>query len=218
MFIFPQSVNPVLGSHLDSQMAFFNDVSRSLSGSFQHLCKANLKLSQAMLEESLNAGRRMLSTEHAADVVGSVTSGAHPVSEALRAYQQHIARLAADAQVDLARVTQQHGQETSHTAHALAEEVERAARDSAERHAREQEATLKNFRDPFQQDGPQRGNGMHTKAGPRSVREGAGDGPGAGASMQFDGLADNAASHGNVQGPVTQPTQQSGNKNSSKPA
>jgi hypothetical protein len=42
-------------------------------------------------------------------------------------------------------------QETSRTAHALVDEVARAASEDTDRNKRQQEETLKNFQDPFQQ-------------------------------------------------------------------
>jgi phasin family protein len=224
MFPFSQSVNPAVRSHLNSQVAFFNDLSKSLSDSFQSLCSANLKLSQTMLEETMIASQRMLTSEHGTDVLGAVTARAQPASDKLRAYQQHLSRLAADAQVELARVTQQHVPETSRTAHALTDEVARVAAEETDRNVRQQQETLKNFRDPFQQEGPHRGNGsVQAKASPQSAREGAGASmqfegqsdngssarEGAGASMQFESVADNGSFHGKVQGQAAQPAQQS---------
>jgi hypothetical protein len=213
MFPFSQSVNPAVRSHFDAQVAFFNDLSKSLSASFKSVCTANLKLSQTMLEETMIASRSLLTTERVSDVLGAVTSRAQPTSDKLRAYQQHISRLAADVQVDLARVTEQHVPETSRTAHALAEEVTRVAEEETDRNVRQKEETLKNFRDPFQQEHTQRGNGSaRAKESPPSAREGAG------ASMQFEGMADNGSFHGKVQGQAPQPAQQSGNNNLGKPA
>lgn len=197
MFSFSQPVNPVFRSYLDSQLAFFNDLSTSLSASFQSICEANLKLSRTMLEETLGAGQRMLAAKNLSDVFGAAASGAQPASDKLRSYQQHLSRVAADAQVDLARVTQQHGEETSRTAHALADEVSRVATEESERNTRLKEDFLKQFRDPFQQDGAQ-----HANYGFRGAREAAA------ASMQS---AAEAFSPGNAQGHPAQPFQQPGN-------
>jgi phasin family protein len=206
MYSFSQSITPAARSHFDSQVAFFNDLSKSLSSSFRSLCEANFKLGQTMLEESMLAGQRMLTTGRPGEAIQAATAGVQPASDKLRAYQQHISRLAADAQVDLARVTQQHSQETSRTAHALADEVSRVAAEATDRNVRQQEETLKNFRDPFQQKGPQGGNGSaQTKAGAQDT--------GAGVNMQADvsahGQAGDVSFRGSTQG---QPAQQSGNR------
>ena len=203
MFAFSKPMNPALSSHLDSQFAFFNDLSQSISASFQSICAANLKLSQTMLEESLGTGQRMLATTSIGDMFGAAASSAQPASDKLRSYQQHMSRLAADAQVDLSRVTQQHGPETSRTAHALADEVTRVASEESERNLRQKEEFLKNFRDPFQQDGGEQASGdSRAKASESGAREGVE------AGMQSAG---EAVFRGNVQG---QPTQRPGNKQS----
>lgn len=117
---FDQSVNPVLRLHLDSQLAFFNDLSQSLSGSFQSICQANLRLGQNVIEETLSAGRRMLTSGQANGVPCAVLPDTQPSSEHMCAYQRKIFSIATGSQVDLARVIRLHGRETSHTAQALA--------------------------------------------------------------------------------------------------
>jgi hypothetical protein len=136
-------------------------------------------------------------------VLGAATSGAQPASDKLRSYQQHLSRLTADAQVDLARVTQQHGEEASRTAHALADEVSRVATEESDRNTRRKEDFLKQFRDPFQQQGAQYANGGFRAASSPAAREGAA------ASMQAAG---EALSPGNAQGYPTPPFQQPGNQ------
>jgi phasin family protein len=201
MFPFDQSVNPALRSHLDSQLAFFNDLSQSLSGSFQSVCQANLKLTQNMLEETLSAGRRMLTSGQANDLAGTVLPDTQPSSEHMRTYQQHISSIAAGSQVDLARVTHQHGRETSRTAQVLADEVARASVEAAERNVQQKEEFLKNFRNPLQQDGAQGGKAARANGGAHMHSEAAG------ASMQSESRAERAPSQGNMQGQAVPPAQ-----------
>lgn len=216
MFPYSPSSNPAVRSHVDSQLAWFNDLNKTLTGSFQAVCQANLKLGHTMIEETMNASQRMLSSERPFDALGAAASHAQPASEKLRAYQQHLSRLAAEVQVDLARVTQQHSPEAARTAHALADDVTRAATEETERSMRQQEEVLKTFRDPFQAPDAQRGNG-HAPDGPAVHAERAGASMGSAAGKQFDGLADNGSAQGHVQGPSAQPAQQTGNKPSRKP-
>lgn len=201
MFPFSQSVTPAVRSHLDAQVAFLNDMSKSLSRSFQDLCQLNIQLGQSLIEESTIAGHRLLTTNRPDDAISVAASRAQPASEKLRAYGQHISRVAADAQVELARVAEQHVQETSRTAQTLANEVARVAAEESERNKRQQEETLRNFRDPFQHDS-HRGNGSSA----HGHLQAAGDG----GNMQFDGEAGGASVHGSVQGHTAQPAQQSG--------
>jgi phasin family protein len=150
MYPFSQSVTPAVRTHMDAQMSFINDMSKSLFRSFQQLCDLNIQLTQTMLEESTMATQQVLTADRQTDVIGAAASRAQPATEKLRAYQQHISRVAADAQVELARVTEQHVQETSRTARALADEVARVASEETERSMRNQQETMRKFSDPFQ--------------------------------------------------------------------
>jgi phasin family protein len=169
MYPFSQSVTPAVRTHLDAQTAFMNDMSKSLFQSFQQMCNLNIQLVQTMLEETTLAGQQILTADRQTEVLSAAASRAQPATEKLRAYQQHISKVAADAQVELARVTGQHMQNTTQTARQLADEVARTASEETERGLRQGQDTLQRFTDPFAT-----GNG-HDRA--------RGNG-GAGASMQ----------------------------------
>jgi phasin family protein len=157
MFPYPNAVNPAVRTHVDAQTAFLNDVSKSFFRSFQQMIDLNIQLTQTMLEETALIGKQVVSADRQADVLGAAASRAQPASDKLRAYQQHITRLAADTQVDLARVTEQHVQNTSRTARALADEVARDATEQTERGLRAQQETIQQFSDPFKRaDGQSR--------------------------------------------------------------
>lgn len=186
MFPFSQSVTPAVRSHLDAQAAFMNDMSKSLFRSFQQLCDLNIQLTQTMLEESTLASNSMLTADRQTDVISAAAARAQPASEKLRAYQQHISRVAADAQVELARVTEQHVQETSRTARALADEVARVATEETDRSMRSQQETMRKFTDPFRTgDGQMRGNGEQMRGGAsmQSTSPGSAQGSSGGASQ-----------------------------------
>jgi phasin family protein len=173
MYPFSQSVTPAVRTHLDAQMSFINDMSKSLFQSFQQLCDLNIQLTQTMLEEATQAGQQLLTADRQTDVISAAASRAQPATDKLRAYQQHISRVAADAQVQLARVTEQHVQETTRTARALADEVQRVATEETERNVRTQQETMRKFTDPFVPNGYQRGNGSESRSG-QSMQSGQG--------------------------------------------
>lgn len=189
MYPFSPSVTPAVRTHLDAQVSFFNDFSKSLSRTFQHMCELNMQLGQTMLEETAIAGHQLLTTQNPTDAISVTAARAQPATEKLRAYQQHISRMVADTQVDLARVTEQHVQETSRTARDLAEQVARCAIEEKERAVRDQQQLMKNFRDPFEY---QRGNGAHASG---SMQNGS-------ASVHVDSEfgGQHASFQGNVQG------------------
>jgi phasin family protein len=193
MFLFSQSVTPAVRSHLDAQVAFLNDVSKSWSRSIQNIVEANIQLSQTLLEESNIASQQLLTTTHPTEAISAAASRVQPTAEKLRAYQQHLSRVVADSQVELARVAEQHVPQTSRTAKSLADEVARAASEETQNSLRTQQDTLKNFRDPFQEGGA---NGsVH-----RGNLQSGGNGAEAGARVEAD--AHGGTFHGNVQGSV----------------
>ena len=184
-------------------------MSKSFSRSLQSIVELNLQLGQTLLEESSIAGQQLLTTDRATDAISVAASRAQPASDKLRAYQQHISRVAADAQVDLARVTEQHVQNTSRTARALADEVARTATEETERNIHQQQETARNFRDPFQHSEARKNGGtLHASGSLQSADQGNG----AHGSVELDGPAGHASFQGNVQGNV-QGEKQSGKGN-----
>ena len=153
MYPFSQAVTPAVRNHLEAQTSFMNDMSKSLFRSFQQMCELNIQLAQTMLEETTTASQQMMTAERQTDTIAAAASRAQPATDKLRAYQQHISRLAADAQVEMTRVTEEHVQKTAQTARALADEVARVASEETERGMRKQEETMKQFSDPFSASG-----------------------------------------------------------------
>jgi len=211
MFPFSQSVTPAVRAHLDAQAAFLNDMSKSMSRSFQELCQLNMQLGQTLLEESTTASHQLLTSKEPTDLISVAAARSQPAFEKLRAYQQHISRVAADSQVDFARVTQQHVQETTRTARQLADQVERTATEETNRSMQRQEESLKNFRDPFEHAGAQRNDGSAHHGSMQATGEAAG----ASAHIQMDG--ERASFQGNMQGGQAPQGNQSATK-AGKPA
>lgn len=194
MYFFPQSVTPAVRTHMDAQTAFLNDMSKSMFHSFQQMCDLNIQLVQTMVEESTLASQQLLSAGRQTEVLSAASARAQPATEKLRAYQQHISRLAADAQVELARVTEQHVQNTSRTARALVDEVARTTAEETERNIRNQQEAMRNVADPFA-----RPNGeAHASAGGNSEaqqgQQGMGQGGQQGRSSQ-GGRPEGAQTH-----------------------
>ena len=188
MFPFSHSVTPAIRSHLDAHMSFFNDMSKSVSRSFQNLCELNIQLGQTLFEEGNIASQQLLTTENATDVINAAASRAQPAADKFRAYQQHVSRIVADAQIDLARVTEQHAPVTSRTARDLADQVAKEATAETEKGIVTQQEIMKTFRDPFDKHSAAH-NGTVAHGSMQSASFGAhdgvdGDGKPAGASFQ----------------------------------
>ena len=161
MYPFPQSVNPAVRTHVDAQTAFMNELSQTVSRAFQQVFQLNMQLGQGLIEEATSTAQRMLTTSRPTDALSAAASSAQPSTEKFLSYQQQLSQLAASTQVDLTRVSEQHVQETSRTARALADEVTRVSSEETDKRLREQEDTMKNTRDAF------------TKNAERGVKAGA---------------------------------------------
>ena len=193
MYPFPHAVNPAIRSHLDAQTAYMNDVSKSIFRSFQQMMDLNIQLAQTMMEETALIGKQMVSADRQSELLSAAASRAQPASDKLRAYQQHITRLAADAQVDIARVTEQHVQNTSRTARALADEVARDATEQTERGLRAQQETARQFSDPFAREG---GNGAARQSRADSGSDGSFNGVDGNARQSIQPGQTQGAGHG----------------------
>jgi phasin family protein len=152
MYPFAQSVTPAVRSHLDAQIAFLNELSQTMSCSFQQAVQLNMQLGQSLVDETVGATQRMLTTERPTDALSAAASHAQPVTDKLRTYQQQLSQLAATTQVDLTRVAEQRVQETSRTARALADDVTRATVEANDKGLRQQEETIQKSRDAFKQE------------------------------------------------------------------
>lgn len=180
MFTYNPTIAPAARQHLDAQTAFVNDVSKSLSTSFQNVCQLNFQLMNTLFQETMQASQRLLAVQQPGDGIAV----AQPAADKLRAYQQDISRLLADANVELARLTERHGKETSMTANALAQQVAQMAQEGAVRQAPQGDAekgAMDQFRDrvmqgaerntAFQREAQGASRDMGTLA--RTVAEGA---------------------------------------------
>jgi len=152
MYPYPQSVTPAVRSHIDAQAAFLNELSQTFSRSLQQAFQLNMQLGQSMLEETASSAQRMLTIERPTDALAAAASRAQPATDRLRSYQQQLSQLAAATQVDLTRVTEQHVQETSRTARALADEVSRVSVEETDKNLRQQEDSMKTSREVFRQE------------------------------------------------------------------
>lgn len=187
MYPFSNAVTPAVRSHLDAQMSFFSEMSKSLSRSFQHVCELNLDLGQGLLEDGNSASQQLLATGHAADAMSIAAARAQPAADKLRSYQQQIARILADAQLELARVSEQHSQLTLRTARELADQVVHAAAEETGKSIIKQQEIMRTLREPFQSNGALRANAGAAAPGSLQSANGHGDAQRQGEAASFQG-------------------------------
>lgn len=164
---YPQSVNPAIRAQLDAQIAFFNELSGTMSRSLQQVFALNMQTGQALIEDASSTAQRMLSAERPTDALSAAASHPQPVTDKLRTYQEQLSQLAASIQADLARVTEQHVQQTSRTARAMSEDAARGTADGTEKSVRSQADTVPHSQDGFKQEaqpGASAGAGGHAGA------------------------------------------------------
>jgi phasin family protein len=203
MYPYPQSINPAVRSHIDAQAAFFNELVQTMSRSFQQVFQLNMQLGQTLLEEAGGTAQRMLTAEHPSDALSAAAARTQLGTDKLRDYQQQLSQLAAATQIDLSRVTEQHGQETSRTARALVDDVSRTAAEDTAKGLRQREDAIKMSRDAFTKE---------AERGAKAAAQYQGNLQ-SGTDAKIDGQAVSNKAPGNVQGGSSQ----AGNKQSSSP-
>lgn len=142
MFEFYASTSPAAKAHLDSQLSMFKDFSNQLFDSVQRLNQLNIQLAQTLLEETTSSINQILCAKDANEVMSVVSSQAQPATDKLRAYQQHLADIAAGTQVNLARTAETYVPQTARTAQELASEVARKASEETEKATQRQRAAV----------------------------------------------------------------------------
>ena len=175
MYPFSQIVTPAAKNHMEAQLSFFNDMSKSLFRTVQQYSDLNIQLAQTLLEESTQAGQQVITAHRPTEVLAAAASHAQPAADKLRAYQQHLSRIAADTQVDLSKVAEEHVQETSRTAKALADEVARVTTEETEKTMRNHQEAVDRFTDPFstfRQDGGARQSRGNEGRGSQTLQSG----------------------------------------------
>ncbi|NYE59634.1 phasin family protein [Duganella sp. 1224] len=164
MYPFSQTVTPAAKNHLEAQLSFFNDMSKSLFHTVQQYSDLNIQLAQTLLEETTQAGQQVITAHRPTEALAAAAAHAQPAAEKLRAYQQHLSRIAADTHVDLSKVAEEHVQETSRTAKALADEVARVTSEETEKTLRNHQDAVNKFTDPFRTDGASQARGNDGRA------------------------------------------------------
>lgn len=175
MYPFSQSVTPAAKTHMEAQLSFFNDLSKSLFRTVQQYSDLNIQLAQTLLEEGTQTSQQVITSNRPTEAIAAAASHAQPAAEKLRAYQQHLSRIAADTHVDLSKVAEEHVQETSRTAKALADEVARVTSEETEKTLRSHQDAVEKFSDPFNAsrgDGQRQSRGNEMRSGSSTLQSG----------------------------------------------
>ena len=149
MFPFSQSITPAAKSHVQAQVAFFNDMSRSLFQMAQQITEVNLQLAQTWLEDAASTGQAMITADKPTEIFSVTASRAQPAADRFRAWQQQLSKIAADGQTKLVRVASEHADETARAAREFTDEVTRVTSEETERTLRQQHDTMRQLANPL---------------------------------------------------------------------
>lgn len=147
--MYPFTPSPAARQHMNEQVAFFNDMSKTLMQSAQECQNIGLQIAQSMFEEGAEVGRDMFCAQKPAELFSMTAARIEPFSNKLCSYNQEMSRVAADGQVRLVRVVEQHSAGTARAAKALADEVTRTASEETGKALRKQQDALSRIADPI---------------------------------------------------------------------
>lgn len=170
MFSTDQRITPAIESHLQSQMDFFNDLSKTLFQSVQQISSLNLQLVQSYVDDATQFGKDVAAARQPGELLAAATGQALPAAEKLRLYRQNLARISAEAQSKLAECAEQHVPETSKSARALSDEVVKVTIDETEKSLQRQQDALRVASDNAAEA---------ARSGARNMRDAAGAAAGA---------------------------------------
>lgn len=149
MFPISQSITPAAKNHVQAQVSYFNDMSRSLFQMAQQIAELNLKVVQTWLEEAAATSQAMITAGKPTEVFSVTAARAQPAADRFRAYQQEVSRIATDGQTKLIRVAGEHAEETARAARELTDEVTRVTSEETERTMRQQHDAMRQLANPL---------------------------------------------------------------------
>jgi phasin family protein len=149
MFPFSQSITPAAKNHVQAQVSYFNDLSRSIFQMAQQFTEINLQLAQTWLQDFASTSQAVLTAGKPTEVFAVTAARAQPVADRFRSYQQQLAKVAADGQTALIRVAGEHADETARAAREFTDEVTRVTSEETERTLRQQHDTMRQFANPL---------------------------------------------------------------------
>jgi phasin family protein len=156
MLTFAQPTTPAVKAYMDAQLSLLNDMSRKLFTTAQKINELNLQVVETVMEESLTNAQKVLEAKDPYEALAIGIGQAQPTAEKMRAYQQHLAYIAAETQAELASTADAHVPETNRAAAALADELDQKASGKAERPAPRKTAAVEKLAHPA---GRKRANG-----------------------------------------------------------
>jgi phasin family protein len=149
MFNFTQKESPAVSAHMQSQLSMFSDMTKQFFNAAQRVNELNIQVSQALIDEAMSNTQQFITAKDPTEALSVIAGQAQPNAEKIRAYQQHLIDIAANAQVDLIKSAESHIPEASRTAQDLAKEVARKAQEETEQVTQRQKSAMEKLTTPI---------------------------------------------------------------------
>jgi phasin family protein len=128
MFNFTQqSMSPAVKAQVNAQFSFFSDMAKNMFESVQKVNELNIQVAATVMDESLSSARQLLSATDRNDALSIVAGQSQPAADKVRAYQQHLQNIFAEARVGMAKTVEAHVPESTRTAEAVVRELAQRA-------------------------------------------------------------------------------------------
>lgn len=124
--------NTALRSHLDNQVSFITEFTHKSYDALRRLSEINLRLTQQLLEDSVDTGRAMLNCTDPFQAGAAAMRQAEPVARHLRSYQEELMRVLTGTQSEFVRTAESRMPEAGRSALAVADEFARNAAEASE--------------------------------------------------------------------------------------
>jgi phasin family protein len=124
--------NTALRSHLENQVNFFTEFTHKSYDALRRLSQINLRLTQQLLEDSVDTGRAMLNCADPFQLGATAMRQVEPVARHMQSYQEELMRVLTGAQSEFVRTAEQRMPEAQRGAMAIADEFARGAAEASE--------------------------------------------------------------------------------------
>lgn len=124
--------NTALRSHLENQVNFFTEFTHKSYDTLRRLSQINLRLTQQLLEDSVDTGRAMINSPDPFQAGAAAMRQFEPVARHVQTYQEELMRVLTGAQSEFVRTAEQNMPEAQRGALAAADEFARNAAEASE--------------------------------------------------------------------------------------
>jgi phasin family protein len=124
--------NTALRSHLENQVNFFTEFTHKSYDALRRLSQINLRLTQQLLEDTVDTGRAMLNCADPFQLGATAMRQVEPLARHMQSYQEELMRVLTGAHSEFVRTAEQRMPEAQRGAMAVADEFARGAAEASE--------------------------------------------------------------------------------------